>query len=454
MRPIRSAIVLILLVAMVPGILPGQDSSAHIIAARLIGTPDTPVAQLYLGRQFAPLWLDDAGRLTSSGRDAVDLLRHAGDHGLDPSIYEVARLDMLLAGAGTAPDSTRADLDLALTDNLLRFLHDLRQGHARPASVARDSTAPDLASAVVEAVAADSLPRLAQAMTPPFRQYRLLQAALAREIVALETAPGDTGAGRRAEQIRLALERLRWAPRTLKGRMIVVNVPAFELVALDTQSCVARPELRSRVIVGDADRSRTPVLFDEMTAVEFWPYWNVPRSILLAEILPPLRRNSRYLRAREMEVVNSRGEVVGDGGTPEILAGLANGSLSVRQRPSRANALGVVKFLFPNLANVYAHDTPSRELFDQERRDFSHGCIRVEKASSLAQWVMAGEPGWSAERVRAALRGPVTRRVALERPIPVLIMYTTAVADPSGEVRYFDDVYGLDAPLTRALHRR
>jgi murein L,D-transpeptidase YcbB/YkuD len=193
------------------------------------------------------------------------------------------------------------------------------------------------------------------------------------------------------------------------------------------------------------------MFFDEMTTVEFWPYWNVPRSILLAEILPPLRRNPGYLRARAMEVIDGRGRVVGDRGTPDIVAGLADGSFSVRQRPSRTNALGVVKFLFPNTASVYAHDTPNRDLFDRERRDFSHGCIRVEEAASLAQWVMAGEPGWTPERVGRALHGPATVRVTLRQPIPVLIFYTTAVAGPGDEMRYFDDLYGLDDLLAQRL---
>jgi murein L,D-transpeptidase YcbB/YkuD len=233
--------------------------------------------------------------------------------------------------------------------------------------------------------------------------------------------------------------------------MIIVNIPSFELLAFDNPDSSPRLDLRSRVVVGTAERNPTPLLFDEMTMVEFWPWWNVPRSILLKEIVPGLRRNPDYLRARGMEIVNRRDEVLGDRATPELLKGLADGSLNVRQRPSRANALGVVKFLFPNAASVYAHDTPERTLFEQDRRDFSHGCIRVEEAGSLAEWVMAGEPGWTPERVRAALRGPATRRITLRQPIPVFIVYTTAVASPDGTVRYLDDLYGLDGPLAAAL---
>jgi murein L,D-transpeptidase YcbB/YkuD len=412
----------------------------------------TDAVRLYQSRDQAPLWLGEAGRLNTAGHEALWLLRHAADHGLDSLLYELPRVNDLLARLGGRHDpATASETDMAVTVALVRYLHDLRQGRARPRSIASDTTTPDLAAAVAEAVTADSIPELARAMAPPFRQYLLLQEALTRERAALAAGTADTAGADRIERLSLALERLRWAPRITHGRLVIVNVPAFELLALDTPGGAARPELRSRVVVGDADRGPTPLLFETMTTVEFWPYWNVPRSILLGEILPVLRRDPGYLRAREMEVVNAREQVMGDLGTPDILAGLTDGRYFVRQRPSRTNALGVVKFLFPNSASVYAHDTPSPEHFDRERRDFSHGCIRVEEAASLAAWVLADEPGWTRERVDAALRGPATRRVTLQHPIPVLIVYTTAIAMPDGSVRYLDDLYGLDGPLAAAL---
>jgi murein L,D-transpeptidase YcbB/YkuD len=441
---------LILLVVM-PGLLPAQQSPAAAVAERVTAIHDSEVANLYQARQFLPLWVDEDASLNTAGRDALSLLRHAADHGLDSAFYGLPRLNTLLARMTAVADSgSSADLDVVLSSGVIRFLHDLRQGHARPASLPTDR-APDLSAAVIAAAAADSIPALARAMAPPFRQYHLLQAALRRERAELDSRPADTATIHRVKRIILALERLRWAPRDLRGRLIIINVPSFELLALDAPGDSARRELRSRAVVGSADRSPTPMFFDEMTTVEFWPYWNVPRSILLAEILPPLRRNPGYLRARAMEVIDGRGRVVGDRGTPDIVAGLADGSFSVRQRPSRTNALGVVKFLFPNTASVYAHDTPNRDLFDRERRDFSHGCIRVEEAASLAQWVMAGEPGWTPERVGRALHGPATVRVTLRQPIPVLIFYTTAVAGPGDEMRYFDDLYGLDDLLAQRL---
>jgi murein L,D-transpeptidase YcbB/YkuD len=447
-RPLPAQLIFLLTA---PAALAAQQSPAVAIAEQVATSPDSDLARLYQSRQFLPFWLGDDGRLDAAGRDALSLLRHAADHGLDPSLYDEPRLSALLARATSEvnPDR-RAEADVALSRGVMRYLRDLRQGHARPAWLPRDTT-DDLVAAVTRAVAGDAITALAREMAPPFRQYALLQAALRRERSALDTLPGDRETLQRIELIGIALERLRWTPRNLAGRLIIINVPSFELVALGNPADGARQELRSRAIVGSANRSPTPMLSDTMTMVEFWPYWNVPRSILLAEILPPLRRNPRYLRARAMEVVNAEGQVIGDLGAPSILAGLADGSLTVRQRPSRTNALGVVKFLFPNTAGVAAHDTPDRTLFDRERRDFSHGCVRVEEAASLAQWVMAREPGWTADRVEAALRGPTTERVTLSQPIPVLIIYTTAVASPDGEMRYFDDLYGLDSSVAKRL---
>jgi murein L,D-transpeptidase YcbB/YkuD len=454
MRATYSALVLLALTGILPDMVSGQEATTEAIAAYLATANDPDVIRLYRMRQFSPLWLDAGPRLNPAGRHALDLLRQSADHGLDSSRYDVALLNELLTRPlSDASDRERAQMDMLMTAGVLRFLRDLRQGRARPASLPPDPSAPDLVLAVTDAAAADSLIELVRAVSPPFRQYHHLQAALARERAALHATPGDTAAARRTERLELALERLRWAPRNLQGRMIIVNVPSFELLAFDTPGGSPRLELRSRVVVGTANRNPTPLLFDEMTMVEFWPWWNVPRSILLNEILPSLRRNPDYLRTRGMEIVDAREQVMGERATSELLKGLADGALSVRQRPSRANALGVVKFLFPNKASVYAHDTPDRELFERARRDFSHGCIRVEAAGSLAEWVMAQEPGWTPARVQAALRGPATRRVTLRQAIPVFIVYTTAVASPDGTVRYFDDLYGLDAPLAAALRQ-
>jgi murein L,D-transpeptidase YcbB/YkuD len=261
----------------------------------------------------------------------------------------------------------------------------------------------------------------------------------------------DVPASRRVRQLELALERLRWLPPIGGQRLVVVNIPAFQLFAFDSAGGPGRPALVMRVVVGKALDTRTPMLFEQMRYVEFRPYWNVPRSILVGEILPVLRRNPGYLRGNEMEVVAGGSRVLGDRVTPEILRRLAAGELRVRQRPGPGNSLGLAKFVFPNAASVYMHGTPAAQLFEQPRRDFSHGCIRLEDPVALAVWVLRDQPAWTEDRIQAAMQGRATTRALLTRPVPVAVFYTTAVALPDGRARFYPDVYGLDRKLDEAL---
>jgi len=183
----------------------------------------------------------------------------------------------------------------------------------------------------------------------------------------------------------------------------------------------------------------------------------VPPSIQQAELVPKIRRNPNYLAENNYEVVDDSGGVVTDGVvSDEVLHGLRSGAYRIRQKPGPKNALGLVKFIFPNAYNVYLHSTPSQQLFSRARRDFSHGCIRVEDPVALAVWVLRDIPGWTEEKVRATMEDPANdnRQIILPKPIPVLILYSTAVVQPSGEVRFFDDIYDYDAELEDALRDR
>jgi murein L,D-transpeptidase YcbB/YkuD len=254
----------------------------------------------------------------------------------------------------------------------------------------------------------------------------------------------------RVLQLQLTLERWRWLPHEFSQPPIVVNIPEFRLRAFDQNDKVA---LGMNVVVGRAYRGQTPVFAKEMTFVVFRPYWNVPLSIQREEIVPDIERDRSYLAKKDYEVVTREGEVVTNGRlSDEILEGLRDGSLEVRQRPGPENALGLVKLMFPNEYNVYLHSTPSPELFLRPRRDFSHGCIRVEKPIELTTWALRNNPGWDEGRVQAAMQGGQDDyRVNLSKPIPVLILYGTAVVDDNDQVHFFDDIYGHDAALRQTL---
>lgn len=273
--------------------------------------------------------------------------------------------------------------------------------------------------------------------------------AIGREtLAALRVAPA-----RRMRQIELSLERLRWLP-PLDGRpFVAINIPMFRLWVVDPQAGSA-PALAMNVIVGRALNTQTPLLFDEMTHVIFRPYWNVPRSIVRNEILPALARDASYLASHDMEIVAGPGDDARPvAPTAEAIDALREGRLRLRQRPGPKNSLGLIKFMFPNDDNVYMHDTPAQQLFGRARRDFSHGCVRLERPLDLAQWVLRDEqPAWPRERIAEAMNGTRTLQVNLQQPLPVLLYYTTAIAPGDGSAGWFaDDIYRHDARLERAL---
>ena len=257
----------------------------------------------------------------------------------------------------------------------------------------------------------------------------------------------------RVRQIELTLERWRWLP-PFATPPIIVNIPEFRLFAFRTTSDRVADMLQMPVIVGRAyPRTRTPIFVGELKRVIFRPYWDIPRSITVNEMLPQIRAHADYLQRHDLEIVRGSGDdAVPVETTAGTTAALAAGQLRLRQRPGEDNALGLVKFVFPNEHNVYMHATPAHRLFLQPRRAFSHGCIRVSDPVGLAAFVLRHEAGfWDAQHILAAMHAARPSRVELREPIRVMILYGTALATEAGPVRFFDDLYGHDRRLEQLL---
>jgi murein L,D-transpeptidase YcbB/YkuD len=258
----------------------------------------------------------------------------------------------------------------------------------------------------------------------------------------------------RVRQIELTLERWRWLP-PFTSPPIIVNVPQFRLFAFATLEDRAASILQMPVIVGEAyPRKETPIFVGALEYVIFRPYWDVPRSITTREMLPKIEANAGYLAHNHLEIVAGENEdAPALAATPARIAALAAGDLRLRQQPGEDNALGLIKFIFPNAHDVYLHSTPARGLFTAARRAFSHGCIRVSQPAALAAFVLRATPGdWTVDRVTAAMQqGPANQRVALRQSIPVMVLYGTVMATEAGPVQFFDDLYGQDRKLERLL---
>jgi murein L,D-transpeptidase YcbB/YkuD len=256
----------------------------------------------------------------------------------------------------------------------------------------------------------------------------------------------------RVRQIELTLERLRWTPLMQGTRMITINIPEFVLRAYEVQDGRIHVRQEMKVIVGKALDTRTPLFDEDMRHIEFSPYWNVPPSIERAELVPRLRREPGYFVGEGFEFVAADGRVE-TALSPARLDAVLAGQMRIRQRPGPRNALGDIKFVFPNRDNIYLHHTPATQLFAQARRDFSHGCIRVEHPLALASFVLQPMPEWTEERIRQAMEKGVSTTLKLTEPVPVLIAYGTTLVK-AGRIYFYDDLYGLDRLLDTALQRR
>jgi murein L,D-transpeptidase YcbB/YkuD len=254
----------------------------------------------------------------------------------------------------------------------------------------------------------------------------------------------------RIRQIELTLERWRWLPHSFPQPPVVVNLPEYRVRAMNPDGTVA---FYKNVIIGKAYGHKSPIFEKEIQYVVFRPYWDVTPSIQRNEIVPHIQKDPNYIAKHNFEVVTPQGEVVTDNQvSPEVLEGIRSLHLMVRQKPGETNSLGLVKIIFPNPDNVYLHGTDAPELFSQDVRDFSHGCIRVEKPADLVAWVLRNNPGWDLERVKATMNGDKNNlQVNLVTRIPVLIIYGTATVNEENRIRFFDDIYGYDAELDKAL---
>jgi murein L,D-transpeptidase YcbB/YkuD len=255
------------------------------------------------------------------------------------------------------------------------------------------------------------------------------------------------------EVLRINLHRARMLPDQLGNRYLLVNIPSTRV---DVFSGSDKPLLSMKAIVGESVKTRqTPVFRDVMETVEFGPYWNVPVSIAKREIVPKARRDDPSFELGNYELVekytSSRALPVNGAN----LARAGEGRLLIRQRPGPKNALGRVKFLFPNDFHIYLHDTPEGRLFDEAERDFSHGCIRIEKPVDLAEFVLTPQ-GWTREQIEEVIASGLNRQVKVENPVNVYIIYLTAFPswepDEGGRrVRFHPDLYQHDPQLLKKL---
>jgi murein L,D-transpeptidase YcbB/YkuD len=382
----------------------------------MLGLPQPAPAQTPAAPVQAQGWWDMA-----SARELLAFGQDIGREGLNPADYALDALAKALASG------TPRELDVAATRSFALIARDLADGHVPYGQrgswrLSHPPLTPEMTEAMIaNALAVGRVTQQLASLAPANADYQALKRALGA------TPPEDSA---RILALRVNMERWRWLPRSFGKRHVIVNVPAFELRLVDGGQTVAA----HRVIVGKAT-TPTPQIGATISGVLFNPPWEVPQSIIAESLGQLVRTKPDVARARGYEWRRD-----------------PDGTLRVRQRPGANNALGRMKFLMPNPHAIYVHDTPSKQLFDRPVRAFSHGCIRLQNPGALAEQLLG--PDWTAARIDGAIATGVSTPVSLSQPVPVAIVYLTAVSDAAGNVRMLNDIYGRDAGVAAALSTR
>ena len=417
--------------------------------------------QFYEERGNEPVWTTSKG-LTFAAKAAIEEIRRADDWGLDASAF---RLPVLIQDVEPTREQ-RADAEIAVSLAVLEYARHARGGRADPLSLSRNlDRKPQLLDprSVIDAAATtDSPAAYLRALHPQHPQFeRLRQAYLSlkrgnpapvEQIVehkgkgkSKKKHVAKTPAGPSARTLLVNMEQWRWMPEDLGSFYVWVNIPEYTVRVVKAGHVIHS----ERVIVGRA-KTPTPVFSHEMQQVIFHPYWGVPESIKTKELLPSLAKGNIGVLERQNLRVSYRGRDIKPATVDGTKADMR--TVHVYQPPGSGNALGIVKFRFPNKHDVYMHDTPSRSLFNASARAFSHGCMRVRDPLKLAELVLAEDRGWTASRVTAAVRnGPKDNQINLINKVPVHMTYFTAWVDDDGKVKTFADIYGHESRIALGI---
>jgi murein L,D-transpeptidase YcbB/YkuD len=409
-------------------------AAAPAISLRMLPQVGEAIVRHY--SQHPQLIWSGQGGINAKAQAAIARLAASDAVGLDPADYQVAVPEPQSADAVAAP-AALLGFELALSAKVLTYVLDATRGRIDPNRLSGYHDLPrksvDLVDALATIAQSSDIAAYLDGRNPDNPQFRALVAELARQNGA------DPG---KAAKLRMALEQLRWLPRQLGNRYVFLNQPAFEVSYFNG----AEAPLTMRVVIGKPN-SQTYFFTVRIKEVTYNPYWNVPRSIVVNEMLPKLWRDPSYLDRLGYEVSNSRGREVASSAVDWAAVATQQISVGVRQPPGRGNALGRLKIDFPNKHAIYLHDTNQTHLFAREQRALSHGCVRLERPRELAAALL----GTRVADIDRKIAAGETQTERVSGDIPVYLAYFTAWPDAQGNVQYYKDIYQRDAHLARAI---
>ena len=375
----------------------------------------------------------------------VDAVARLSEHGLDPEDYGLSHILALSDDPDAQGQAARDAWRLAATHLAHGVLEPGTLQRRRVAEISENAMLMQIDAQGGPAALATALDRLA----PQHPEYLALRAEMARQQAAMAVETDPTARASHAaliDQLRVNMERWRWLPQSLGPRYVIANIPGFDVASMAQDTVHAR----HTAIFGKMNRE-TPAFSDSIEYIIFNPWWDVPDSIARTDKLPLFRRDPGVISRLGYRVLDRQGKAVNPADINWSEVSAASFPYRLRQAPGPANALGQVKIMFPNPHNVYLHDTSDRSLFEADQRTFSSGCIRVKEPLDLAAWLLEDTPGWDRTHIDAAVASRAETRVDLLAPVPVYVVYFTAIDDSCGGVRYLPDIYGRDAAVLAAL---
>ena len=433
-----------------------RELVATALAQHVHNEGRSAVEAFYRDRGFAPLWIANAAP-TSRAKDAIALLRGVDADALDPADYPTPSF------SASAPEAMAAD-EIKLTNSVLTFARQAQTGRVSFARVSKNISYelrfPKPAEVLAKMVETSDIRQALDSYNPQQPGYKALKARLTRDLDQINSeATGDRiserptvrltanlkpvtrlDSGRRVhsreiDTVIANMERWRWLPRDLGDAYVMVNIPDYTLKVVDHDRTV----WSTRIVVGKVGSMETPLLSETIKSITINPTWSVPPSIIRKEYMPALRADPEALSRIGLRVGRNQ-----------------DGSLRVYQPPGDGNALGHLRFNFPNKFSVYQHDTPTKYLFARTERAYSHGCMRVQDPEKYAEVLLTiSQPreSYTADRIRRSF-GVVERTISLKIPIPIYVTYQTAFVDNAGNLQFREDVYGLDKVVLSSLDSR
>ncbi len=414
------------------------------------------VYNFYAKRQFIPAWWNHK-RPSPQADTLFHIIQHSRYYGLTRDHYHAGELTRLFYDSAFENDDVIRRSDMLLTDAFVSMMRDLKYGRRshldtalRPSQRSMDSAAVAILNA---SISRNAIRSFLEEQEPARDQYKLLRHAVKKLIdtssVDLRTRlissahEDSTKESQQLSTIEVNLDR--WRKETeLNGRYILVNIPDYSLELVEGDTIA----FKSKVIVGSS-KNETPILDGVIRSFIIYPYWNVPRSIAVNEILPQAKRDSLYLRNHNYEILSPDGTVLNPDSIPWASLHRNNFPYTFRQTQGLHNALGLVKFWFANPYAVYLHDTNARLLFNRKKRAISHGCVRVEHAMELGRFLLRDNEIVTPEDLDQYLEFEKQMAVKI-KDIPIHIRYFTCMFR-DGKVEFYDDVYGIDAEEKRTL---